>query len=169
MSRSGRRRVAVATVLLWVAAALSPGWAAAAQPERVKALTADLDGKPLVLAEVGRHFCHDFDYPAIHCFSSSKALEASVSATLATTDLLFVVLYEYPLFAGSYIYISQDYSALVTIGWNDRASSFIARNNQAGHFYTDWFYGGTGYYFCCNQQIASLGSFDNTFSSVHLN
>ena len=119
------------------------------------------------LAEVGAHYCQDFAHSAIHCFSRAADLEASVATTVLASGVTYVVIYDYPLYAGSYMYVSQDYSALVWIGWNDRVSSFSVRNSGEGHFYTNWFYDGTGYYFCCNQQVAALGSYDNTFSSVH--
>jgi hypothetical protein len=35
-----------------------------------------------------------------------------------------------------------------------------------GRFWTDWLYSGTQYPFCCSTQVPSLGSVDNTFSSV---
>jgi len=62
--------------------------------------------------------------------------------------------------------VSQDYAALSAIGWNDRISSFRGRNSETGQFWTDWFYGGTWYAFCCNTSVSNLGSFNNTFSSI---
>lgn len=47
---------------------------------------------------------------------------------------------------------------LSLIGWDDRISSFQVKNGQSGVFWTDWLYGGTRYTFCCNQLVASLGS-----------
>jgi len=136
-------------------------------------MTADLNGKPIPLKEVGNWYCEDFDAPAIHCFSDPGALNARVSSTLeaaaAGTAVNYVIVYDFSGFAGIYMYMSQDYTALFTIGWNDRVSSFIALNSQAGTFYQDWFYGGSPYGFCCNQQVSYLGSLDNTFSSVHRN
>jgi len=55
---------------------------------------------------------------------------------------------------------------LITIGWNDRMSSFKARNGETGRFWTDWFNGGSSWPFCCNSQVSGLGAYDNTFSSV---
>jgi hypothetical protein len=170
MVRRRRAHVTGVLALVCLIALGGPSVAIAAQGVGAGAtLSADLDGKPIALAQVGRYYCDDFAFPAIHCFSTAADLETSAAVTLSATSVTYVTLYDYPFFAGSYMYISQDYTALVTIGWNDRASSFIVKNGEAGHFYTNWFYGGTGYYFCCNQQVAALGSYDNTFSSVHLN
>jgi len=130
-------------------------------------VTVDLDGRPIDAGRAAEFYCHDFDYPAIHCYRDSADLEASTAVTLAAAAVDYVVVFDYTWFAGPYMYISQDYTALVFLGWNDRISSFMARNSQRGYLWTDWFYSGTGYYFCCNQQVASLGSFNNTFSSVH--
>lgn len=152
-----------ALLACWVAV---PATAKTASSEM---LSADLDGAPIKLAEVGRWYCDDFSYPVIHCFSTPEVLESRTSAVLATAAVDFVTVYELGLFAGSFMHMSQDYTALVTIGWNDRISSLKGRNSERSHFYVDWFYGGTSYSVCCNGQLGSLGSFDNTFSSVHRN
>jgi hypothetical protein len=62
--------------------------------------------------------------------------------------------------------VSQDYATLSTIGWNDRISSFKARNSETGTLFADWFFTGTWWAFCCNTQVANLGSYSNTFSSL---
>jgi hypothetical protein len=130
-------------------------------------LTADLDGRPLELANVGSYYCHDFAYPKIHCFSQPATLNAAVQPILAAGSSTYVVVFDYAFFAGPYMYLSQNYTVLALIGWNDRISSFIVENNHSGKFWTDWFYSGSYYFFCCNEQVASLGSYDNTFSSVY--
>jgi hypothetical protein len=129
-------------------------------------LQADLDGVPIEVKSVGAYFCHDFAYPRIHCFSRAANLEAAVAPIVATSGVNFVAGFDYTSFQGPYMYFSQNYSVLATIGWNDRISSFIALNGQSGRFWTDWFFSGSPYGFCCNQQIPSLGSYDNTFSAV---
>jgi hypothetical protein len=70
------------------------------------------------------------------------------------------------MFSGASMYLAADYSMLVGIGWNDRISSFKAVSGQSGTFFVDWLYGGSSYSFCCNQNVASLGAFNDTFSSV---
>jgi hypothetical protein len=129
-------------------------------------LRADLDGQPIPLAAVGRFDCHDFDYPVIHCFTESRALQAAVQPILSTSSVDYVLVFDYASYSGAYMYMSADYSALFTIGWNDRISSFQARNSESGQFWTDWFYGGSLWSFCCNSSYSSLGSYDNSFSSV---
>jgi hypothetical protein len=63
----------------------------------------------------------------------------------------------------------ENYDAVAIIGWNDRVSSFTVRNSASGRFYADWFAGGSPYSFCCNQQVSTLGSWSDTFSSVYGN
>jgi hypothetical protein len=152
---------------------LGPG-IASARPLAEPTMYADLDGKPIALVEVGDHYCHDLDFPAIHCFANSKSLELHMGsvnnkagATAATSTGVYVTVYEYATYQGSYMHMSQNYTCLSCIGWNDRISSFAAKNSQSGNFYTDWFYGGTVYGFCCNHELPSLGGYDNTFSSVY--
>jgi hypothetical protein len=141
-------------------------------PTRVSAaheesgLRAYLDGRPLKLTEVARWYCDDFSYPVIECYSEPTDLEGRTAATMSVSSVDYVTIYDYASYTGPYMHVSQDYTILASIGWNDRVSSFKARNSQDGRFYTDWFYNGTAYYFCCNQQLASLGVFDNTFSSM---
>ena len=55
---------------------------------------------------------------------------------------------------------------LVLLGWNDKVSSFKARNGETGRLWVDWWYSGSSWSFCCNSQVPYLGSYDNTFSSV---
>lgn len=132
-------------------------------------LTADLDGHSIVLANVSRYYCHDLDYPRIHCFGTPAALNASplMRAAAVTAAVSYVTVFDGPTFSGTFLVISQNYDILALIGWNDRISSFVGKNSQHGSFYGDWFGGGSGYAFCCNQQTPILGSRDNTFSSVY--
>lgn len=169
MARLWAGRAPTLAVGLLMLSAILPGAAFAGEPGAPEHLRADLDGKPIPLAEVGDWYCHDFDAPAIHCFSSPKALETDVAPILAATSVTYVVVYEYPTFQGAFLYISNDVTVLGTLGWNDRISSFSVRNSMSGWFWTDWFYGGSGYSFCCNSWVGSLGSYDNTFSSVFHN
>lgn len=156
----------------------------AAKASGQDALSADLDGKPLALDQVGNWYCHDFDYPVIHCFSDSAQLQdSSLTAqtgiraraaargdfTTALAGVTYVTIYEYPTYQGAFMQMSEDYGLLSLIGWNDRISSFKVRNSLSGAFWTDWLYSGTRYNFCCNQTVGSLGSYDDTFSSVFHN
>jgi hypothetical protein len=141
-------------------------------------LRADLDGRPIDPAQASSYFCHDFDFPQIHCFRTPAELEAAVvqpesdssqgvvAAAFGPAD--YVTVYSSPSYAGSYAHLSQNYDALATIGWNDTISSYRARNNRTGTFYEHWFAGGTPKRFCCNQNVPSLlAGVDNTFSSVY--
>lgn len=139
---------------------------ASASPDGAQ-LSADLEGSPIDLQSVGRWFCHDFAYPRIHCYRTANALESAAAPMLSASSVPYVTVYNYPTWAGNYMVISQDYTILALVGWNDRISSFVAHNSESGHFFTDWFYGGTTWYFCCNVQVTYLGGYDNTFSSVH--
>jgi hypothetical protein len=164
-----RLSAALGVALVLAASALVSPQPARAQTGGKDRLTADLDGTPIKLEDVANWYCDDFSYPVIHCFSDPMRLEARTQALTATTAVTYVTVYDYTAYAGSYMQMSEDYTVLAWIGWNDRISSFKGRNSEDGHFYVDWFYGGTGYYFCCNQLAGSLGTFDNQFSSVHRN
>jgi hypothetical protein len=179
--RRARGLAVVAAVAALLVAATSP---AGASQDKQDELRADLDGKPIELAEVGNWYCHDFDYPAIHCFSDPQRLEDSTRSALrarksaalvkgdvapAAAGVTYVTVYEFTTYQGAFMHMSQDYSLLSLIGWNDRISAFKVRNSQSGAFWTDWLYTGTRYNFCCNQELGSLGGFNDTFSSVFRN
>lgn len=146
----------------------SPATARVVKPD---GLTAYLDGRPIKPVEVGNWYCHDFAYPVIQCFSDPNQLETSTSAALTTAaaGVTYVTVYEFTTYQGAYMHISENHSMLSMLGWNDRISSFKVKNNQSGVFWTDWLYSGTRYTFCCNQSLGSLGSFNDTFSSVFRN
>lgn len=162
-------RVGVAAMTLGVLLATAVTMPAAANSGSTEVVTADLDGVPLKLEQVGKWYCDDFNYPAIHCFSNAVQLESRATLFQLLTAVDFVTVYEAGSYSGSFMHMSQDYTALATIGWNDRISSLRGRNSEQSHFFADWFYGGTTYSVCCNTQISSLGTYDNTFSSVHRN
>jgi hypothetical protein len=165
MLRARRMVVCLALVsALSVAGPWHPAAVAAAGVDPV--LTATLDGRPIPLEEVGRHYCDDFSYPIIRCSSLALVAEARATLFLLLTSVDYVTIYDQSGYGGAYMHASQDYGVLALIGWNDRISSFRGRNNETGTFYTDWFYGGSWWTFCCNQQTASLGSYSNTFSSI---
>lgn len=160
------RLAATPLVTLAILTALAvPPIAAAASPTAEEPY-AVLAGTRIDLARVGTLHCHDFRWPEIECFATARDLETNASAVLAAAAVDYVRIFENTSFGGVSMYVSQDYSVLVLIGWNDRISSFKALNSETGSFYTDWFYGGTRYGFCCDQSVATLGSFDNTFSSM---
>lgn len=62
----------------------------------------------------------------------------------------YVIVYSATSYAGSYMYISQDYDMLALVGWNDRIRSYKAVNSALGTFWTDWFGNGSRLDFCCD-------------------
>ena len=142
-------------------------WASDSATDPDVTLSALLDGTPIPLTDVSRYYCDDFSYPVIECSVSPlvAAARAGVVRLLSSGD--YVTVYDLAGYAGAFMNISQDYTVLALIGWNDRISSFKARNGETGTFFVDWFNGGSQWSFCCNTQQPSLGGYDNTFSSVH--
>lgn len=168
MTPKWRGRRASVWLIISLAAMLAVPSATQARSEDSR-LTADLDGKPMRLADVGKWYCEDFEYPAIHCYSTPELLAEREAIMLAFGASDYVTVYELTGFAGSFMHMSQDYNALVTIGWSDRISSLKGRNSASSTFFVDWFYGGSSFGVCCNTQLTSLGGFDNSFSSVRRN
>ena len=167
-------RLAVVMGFVMLALLAPPAIAAASDAAEARdvVLTADLEGVPIPLVAVANFQCNDFDYPAIHCFKAASELAGTLQVALSLELLSgtdYVQFWDGTTYSGSSMIASQNYDALSLLGWNDRISSFKGKNLQTGSFYTDWFMGGTAYAFCCNQQVPSLGSYNNTFSSVYNN
>jgi hypothetical protein len=161
------KRLAFAAAVLMVAAASSP--VAGASPESV---VADLEGRRIGTESIPDHFCHDRDYPQIHCFKTASKLEVALGAATRSASAVaaadYVVVFSSPTYAGSYFYVSQNYDALAVVGWNDRIRSYRGLNSGKGIFWTDWLMSGTSQAFCCNQTVPVLSStFDHQFSSVY--
>jgi len=164
------RRIALGMAVLALALIGSGPVAAGTPDDTGTQVEADLEGVPIPVASISKFHCNDFDFPAIHCFKTPEGLDASLSAELSLNLLSssdYVQIFDQSLFGGASMILSQNYDALWTISWNDRISSFKGRNSATGHFFVDWFHGLPSYGFCCNQQVPSLGSFNNTFSSVY--
>lgn len=138
----------------------------AADADAAATLTAYLDGKAIPLADVSRYYCDDFSYPVIRCSTSQLLADTRAALSSLLTSVAYVTIYEQAYYGGGWMNVSQDYNALVLMGWNDKISSFKARNGETGAFFTDWLYSGSQWSFCCNQQLTSLGAYDNTFSSI---
>lgn len=169
-----------AAVILAIAGVISSAAPAAASGTS-GAVTADLEGRAIPVAEIPAYYCHDRDFPRIHCFRTANALERarvatpsariaagalSLSTTASTSD--YAMIYSDVGHTGSYTVLSQNYDALAIIGWNDRIRSYTVLNSASGSFYTDWFAGGYRLGFCCNSYVSSLSpTFDATISSAY--
>ena len=160
------RSITFALLLATPAIVAGPLPTVAAGTDTGPPLSAYLDGKPIPLADVSKYFCDDFSYPEIQCSISPLITAARATVTNLLTSVDYVTVFDGTYFSGAWMNMSQDYSILATIGWNDRISSFKARNGETGTFYVDWFYNGSQWSFCCNTQQSSLGGYDNSFSSV---
>lgn len=155
---------------------------AASEGSMVSPVRAVLEGRPIPVDRIARFHCHDFDFPIITCFRSAAHLDSATraavstrsadssvsSAALAAAD--YVTIYSLSNYQGSSMNLSQDYTGLFAIGWNDTVSSYRARNGYSGTFYSEWFAGGAATTFCCYVNVGTLpAAKDNTFSSVYRN
>lgn len=142
-------------------------------------VSADLEGRPLKVAEIANYHCHDFDYPRIRCFATTSRLEDAVAervgassdaAELEVTTFatgFAVRAYENATYNGASIYLSQPYNDLSSIGWNDRISSYKVMSTTGGEFHTDSYHRGTLDSFCCSETVPYVGdALNDKFSSV---
>jgi hypothetical protein len=156
-------------LLFGVVLALLPSAPAMAASPQV---SATLDGQAIPLSQVSAYSCHDLEFPTIRCFRQSRDRNLALAneagqLQIAAAAVVYVTVYDQAAYLGSSLSISQNYDSLAVVGWNDRVSSFRARNAETGRFATDWFGGGSSWAFCCNQATANLGTYNNTFSSVY--
>jgi hypothetical protein len=171
------RTAGMMTALGAVLALLSAGVVSgASRPGGSAGIVADLNGRPIKPALIGTLYCHDLDYPRVHCFRSQRELDTATASVIAASRLssatpssaAYVLIYDGATQTGASMYVSQNYDALFSIGWNDRISSYQGLNGASGTFWTDWFASGTARNFCCNATVLSLPSnLDNAFSSVY--
>jgi hypothetical protein len=162
---------------VWSVGAVSASSRPAVQPS--DQVIADLNGHPINSALISEYYCHDFEFPRVHCYRSGAELAraerrwGAVDGKLTTQSAAFgvndyVSIFDGNAYTGAGMDVSQNYDALFSIGWNDRISSFKGRNNASGEFWTDWFATGGGVTFCCNTQVSALpAGQDNAFSSVY--
>jgi hypothetical protein len=142
-------------------------------------LRADLEGRPITLRSVAQFYCHDFDWPEIHCFTTSIQLEAAVvdrigatgptstASVQSATAVSYIRVFDLSWYAGGYIYLSADYANLGVIGWNDRISSYNGTNSEDSALYVNTSYAGSTLLVCCNNKAATLSpTFDNQISST---
>jgi hypothetical protein len=170
---------AVCVTVLLLFGWLTAGVSAASRSSHERQLVADLNGRPIKPSLIGSYYCHDFDFPRIHCYRTASDLakgEARWGASdgkLTTQSAAFgvndyVSVFDGNAYTGATMDMSQNYDTLAFIGWNDRISSFKARNSASGEFWTDWFATGIGRLFCCNTWVSALPSDqDNAFTSVY--
>ncbi len=161
-----RRTRALVFGVLLAAAPSTP--AMAATPHVV----ATLDGRAIPVSQIGLYSCHDLEFPAIRCFRQPRDRNLALATSagqlqVAAAGVVYVTVFDQALYGGSSMSISQNYDTLATIGWNDRVSSFKAKNSESGRLYVDWLHGGSGWNFCCNQSTGNLSTYDNSFSSVY--
>jgi hypothetical protein len=140
-----------------------------------------LDGVLSDLETASQHHCHDIGVALLTCFRSASARDHDAGTTLTTVALNidddqavassssgYVVAWELMTYAGSSVVLSQNYSNLGTIGWNDRISSYKVYTTGSGTFYEHTFYAGRTQQFCCYAQVSSVGTLNNTFSAFYL-
>ena len=134
-------------------------------------LRADLEGTSIPLADVGKHFCHDLDAPAIHCFADLATLDAAVASRKATgvgaLAVSYVQVFADRDYGGPAAYLSASYSNLGTIGWNDRISSYKVLISGSGEFREHINFVGEIDTFCCTQRVTYVGdSLNDKYSSA---
>jgi hypothetical protein len=170
-------------VLLVSIALIVPSGVAASDPT----IRADLNGRPIPAVQVGDWYCHDFEFPLIHCFRTEEELDAAVAGpgsqplgpetstnesagTASPAGVLavnYVHVYVDASYFGNSAYFSVNYSNLALIGWNDKISSFVGLDSATGQFWENASYTGFLFGFCCNAQVSYVGNSSNDrFSSV---
>ncbi len=164
---------------LMVGLSVLPTFPAAVRSQSEPEIRADLEGRPIPAADVGRYHCEDIDSPQIHCYASAGDLERVVARRLAAPQppgpkgiaaaaaTVYVRVFADKGFTGASAYLSTPYDDLSVIGWNDRISSFQGLAGAGGTFFQHIYRGGAAYPFNAGQWISYVGdAYNDTFSSV---
>lgn len=137
-------------------------------------IRAVMDGKPITLKEAETLSCHDFDFPVLTCFADSAQMEKAAAERFAERKAMavassgYVVVFEHGAYAGATRTISQSYSYLGDIGFNDKISSFKSYG-ATGRFYDNAPPGGLVYSFGGSTWVSYVGdTYNDKFSSVDL-
>ena len=146
-----------------------------------RGIRAVMDGKPITLEQARSLSCHDFDFPVLTCFATSQEMEAAAAAKAQAhtrqasgsveyvTTTGYVIVYVDGAYGGASRAISQDYSYLGDIGWNDVISS-LRSYGASGRFFEHAPPSGLVYYFYSTTQVSYVGDiYNDKFSSVDLN
>jgi hypothetical protein len=164
--RRARIRVFMGLTALCVSGLIVPGSVAAS------GISADLEGRPLPVSQIGRYHCELLAYPRVHCFRSEQARDAKVRSALSSGQSLasgYVVAWQDAGFLGPSVTLTNDVSNLGSIGWNDRITSFKSISGASGRFYEHAGYTGSVYSFCCSVQVSNVGqTYNDKFSSFDL-
>lgn len=139
-----------------------------------KQITADLDGRPIAARDVSKYYCHDFDFPRIHCYLTGQGLNAALGAPqlspMTAPPGTWVTVYSDATYAGNWFYLSHNYDNLGDIGWNDVISSFRVQVGFSGVFTQNAWGSGWQYNWCCYQTVPYVGSaYNDQFSSFYSN
>lgn len=123
---------------------------------------------------VRQEHCHDAIPRLLRCFTTRAARDASWRENRSLRPLStyaggYVIAWVNASYAGSSVILSQDYTNLVTIGWNDRISSYKVYTNLTGGFYEHSNYSGLTQLFCCFSQVSYVGdAYNDKFTSINL-
>jgi hypothetical protein len=173
------RGTAVRCTMFTLAALLLSAQAALAQPasldpESDGPVIASLDGRSVSLDIATQYHCHDFASPELRCFTSVEDHDLDFfggdgNSVSVLSSSGYVIAWSGNSYSGSSVTLTQNYSNLGTIGWNDRISSYKVYTSLSGAFYEHTSYTGLVQTYCCNAQVAYVGDTrNNTFSSFKL-
>src|SRR5580765_1651770 len=95
----------VAILSLWWSGVV---YGASQFPAPVREIVADLDGHPIKPELISSFYCHDFDYPRIHCSRSAADLKASETTMGLASQITpqfgvndYVTIFDGPNYSGS--------------------------------------------------------------------
>lgn len=141
-----------------------------------------LDGQPSTVAEASQFHCHDVLPTEFQCFRLRAARDRAVEKVvvpkragstgvdpLSASSTGYVVAYAAISYAGSSVVLSQNYSNLGTIGWDNIISSYKVFTGATGAFYEYTNYAGRYQEYCCFTNVWYVGdALNDRFSSFLL-
>lgn len=172
--------LAVAAVVALASASTPSATTTAANP---MALRAELDGRPIALADVSRFHCHDREYPLIRCFGTAlerdrnegvagaatkPAVDGDGAEVSAAAAYPYVRWYLDASYAGPSFDAYFDYRDLGSVGWNDKISSFQTFFGAHPRWWRDLSFTGTSWDWGTTSVPYVGDAANDRFSSVDL-
>jgi hypothetical protein len=150
-------------------------------------VTATYEGVPIDPHAASSYYCHTRDYPVVRCFASQAEVDRDLhwveptqpggpaaSVASGSSDagpdwpqgVAYTIAYWDISYGGSALTVFGPLPYLGVLGWNDSISSFKSVNCGLPRYYVDAEYSGSYWQNGCNAWSPSLGSYNDTFSSV---
>lgn len=129
--------------------------------------TALLYGRPIPLAEVRLHHCHDLDAPSYRCFDTAAERDEDLAGVAigerlaALSSVPYVLFFVDANYGGSSLAIADPTPNLGSLGWSNIISSFKSTNGGRPKWWDGANYSGSSWQWAASAWVAYVGDTAN--------